>query len=119
MRRLFLDIFDEVDLETFLVLVMPLRRSDFALGCGLAVLIHYLGLYYIEYLFRVNITAGFALAPVAIHLVGRFLKISDGLYGCAIVSLESTGVHDNHLVKHLVYVGRRLMDDNKDQFSPH
>src|SRR5690606_42030202 len=70
--RLLADVFHTMDAESLLVPVVPLSRRSFSFVRSLAVLTDHLCFDDVEYLFRVDVTAGLALSPVSVNLECRF-----------------------------------------------
>src|SRR5690606_2438761 len=101
-RRLFIDIRYPPGRVPFAEHFVPLLRGSLPPLRRFAVFINDPCFQDVEYLLGVNIAAGLAMPTVTVNLVARFLEVRDGFYRGTVIRKVSAGIHDYHLVEHLV-----------------
>ena len=96
---------------------VPVLGTFLASVGGVAVFVFLAGVEDVEYEFGVDVAAGGALSDVGVGLVVFGFEVYDALGGVAVVDGVAAGVEDEHLVEHLVDVGRWLVDDDEHEFA--
>src|SRR5690606_3024791 len=94
--------------------LIPLSRRDFASICVSTILVDDLRLDDREYLFRINISTLGAGALILVRSMDNITEVSDSFDRVSVIDLKAPGVHDDQRVEHLEYIGRWLVDHNKD-----
>ena len=97
--------------------LLPLRRRYLALVLEITVFIDLLCFDDVEYDFRRGVTADGALALLALDLIVSGLEIGDTVDRMSVIYHVTTRIKDDHLIEHLVYLRRRLVDNHKNKFS--
>src|ERR1044071_7526502 len=80
-------------------------------------LVHNPGLYNIEYLLRVNVTALRASTRRLVGSVHNILEVVHRLQRVSIIDLESTHIENDQRVEHLEDIRRRLVDHHEDHLA--
>src|SRR5690606_916244 len=117
MRWLLADVLYAMNAESFLIPVVPLDGRDLSLAGWLTVFVDHLCFDDIADLFRDHVPARFAWSPVGVYLWCRLFEGRHCLHRVTVVRRISTSVHNDHLVEHLVYVRRGLVDDDENELT--
>jgi hypothetical protein len=83
----------------------------------LAAFSEHLGLYNIEYLFRIDIATNITFTFIVISLFNFPFEIFYGVNRVSVIDQVAASVKDNKLIKHLEYFGGGLMNYNEQQFT--
>src|SRR3954453_18185759 len=90
--------------------MIPKLRSDLSFIREISKVIDHFRFDNVEDLFRIDITAFGTFALVAVYQIDVLFEIGYRIDRVSIIDLKATGIEDHKAVKHLEYVGARLMN---------